>query len=77
MARGEIIRFYKGKGKKGKFSNERGITLGNNMGKLFERIMNSRLTKTVKITDARTDNNTLQNEAQPVKAVIYRIKEKQ
>ena len=50
---GEIIRFYKGKGKKGKCSNERGITLGSNMGKLFERIMNNRRTKTVKITDAQ------------------------
>ena len=50
---GEIIRFYKGKGKKGKCTNERGITLGSNMGKLFERIMNNRLTKTVKITDAQ------------------------
>ena len=50
---GEIIRFYKGKGKKGKCSNERGITLGSNMGKLFERIMNNRLTKTVNITDAQ------------------------
>ena len=50
---GEIIRFYKGKGKKGKCSNERGITLGSNMGKLFERIMNNRLTKTVNISDAQ------------------------
>ena len=39
--------------KKGKCSNERGITLWSNMGKLFERIMNNRLTKTVKITDAK------------------------
>ena len=50
---GEIIRFYKGKGKKGKCSNERGITLASNMGKLFERIINNRITKTVDITEAQ------------------------
>jgi len=32
---GEIIRLYKGKGVKGKCSNERGITLASNTGKLF------------------------------------------
>ena len=37
---GEIIRLYKGKGKKGKCSNERGITLASNVGKLYERIIN-------------------------------------
>ena len=35
---GEITRLYKGKGVKGKCSNERGITLASNFGKLFERI---------------------------------------
>ena len=50
---GEIIRFYKGKGKKGKCSNERGITLASNMGKLFEGIINNRITKTVNITEAQ------------------------
>ena len=43
----------KAKEKKCKCSNERGITLGSNMGKLFEIIMNNRLIKTVKITDAQ------------------------
>ena len=33
---------YKGKGKRGKCSNERGITLASNFGKLFERILNNR-----------------------------------
>ena len=46
MAKRGIIRFYKGKGKKGKCSNERGITLGSNMGKLFE-------SKVVNISDAQ------------------------
>ena len=51
--KGEIIRFYKGKGNKGKCSNERGITLGSNMGKLFERIINNRISKVVNISDAQ------------------------
>ncbi len=50
---GEIIRLYKGKGKKGKCSNERGITLSSNAGKLFERIINNRITKQVQITEAQ------------------------
>ena len=33
--------------------NERGITLASNMGKLFERIVNNRITKTVDITEAQ------------------------
>ena len=36
---GEIIRLYKGKGQKGKCSNERGITLASNVGKVYERII--------------------------------------
>ena len=51
--KGEIIKFYKGKGKKGKCSNERGITLGSNMGKLFERIINNRISKVVNISEAQ------------------------
>ena len=43
---GEIIRLYKGKGLKGKCSNERGITLASNVGKLYERIINERVKKT-------------------------------
>ena len=37
---GHIKRLYKGKGVKGKCSNERGITLASNFGKLYERIIN-------------------------------------
>ena len=48
---GELLRMYKGKGKKGKCSNERGITLSSNVGKLYERIMNNRIKKKIKITD--------------------------
>ena len=47
---GEIIRLYKGKGTLGKCSNERGITLGSNFGKLFERIINERITKKLNIS---------------------------
>ena len=43
---GEIIRLYKGKGLKRKCSNERGITLSSNVGKLYERIINERVKKT-------------------------------
>ena len=50
---GEILRIYKGKGKKGKCSNERGITLSSNAGKLFERIINNRITQKIKITEAQ------------------------
>ena len=50
---GEIIRLYKDKGKKGLCSNERGITLASNIGKLFERIINERLKEIVEITDAQ------------------------
>ncbi len=49
---GEIIRLYKGKGTKGKCSNERGITLASNFGKVFERIINNRITRTINMTEA-------------------------
>ena len=42
---GEIIRLYKDKGLKGKCSNERGITLASNIGKVYERIINERVKK--------------------------------
>ena len=50
-SQGEIIRIYKGKGKKGKCSNERGITLASNAGKLLERIINNRAETTVQMSD--------------------------
>ena len=50
---GEITRLYKGKGKKGKCSNERGITLASNFGKLFERIVNNRITPKINMTEAQ------------------------
>ena len=50
---GEIIRLYKGKGQKGKCSNERGITLASNIGKVYERIINERVKKQVAITKAQ------------------------
>ena len=48
-----IVRIYKGKGIKGKCSNERGITLASNIGKTFERIINNRITKQIIVTDAQ------------------------
>ena len=50
---GTITRLYKGKGQRGKCSNERGITVASNMGKLFERIVNERAKKEVTISDAQ------------------------
>ena len=50
---GEIKRLYKGKGQEGKCSNERGITLASNIGKVFERIINERVKKEVYITEAQ------------------------
>ena len=50
---GEIIRIYKGKGEKGKCSNERGITLTSNMGKLFERLINNRIKHEIETTEVQ------------------------
>ena len=50
---GNITRLYKGKGTKGKCSNEGGITLASNVGKLFERMVNNRATATAQMTDAQ------------------------
>ena len=50
---GEIIRLCKGKGTKGKCSNERGITLASNVGKVYERIINERIKKQLQITKAQ------------------------
>ena len=47
---GEICRLYKGKGIKGKCSNERGITLSSNFGKLYERMINERIMPMINIT---------------------------
>ena len=55
---GEIIRLYKGKGLKGKCSNERGITLASNIGKVYERIINERVKKEVTITKAQAGGKT-------------------
>ena len=50
---GEIKRLYKGKGDKGKCSAEREITLASNFWKLYERILNNRALRQIKITDAQ------------------------
>ena len=50
---GHIKRLYKGKGMKGKCSNERGITLASNVGKVYERILNERIKEKVTITEAQ------------------------
>ena len=50
---GTLKRLYKGKGKKGKCSNERGITLASNFGKVFERLLNNRATPRINLSDAQ------------------------
>ena len=69
--KGQIIRLYKGKGKRGMCSNERGITLASNFGKLFERILNNRAKNKINMTDnqaggqkgkATTDHLAILNE---------------
>merc|ERR1711905_4913 len=50
---GNLKRLYKGKGTKGKCSNERGITLASNVGKMFERLVNNRITPDVNMSDAQ------------------------
>ena len=51
--KGTITKIYKGKGKKGKCSNDRGITVSSNVGKVYERIINERCIKMVNISDAQ------------------------
>ena len=48
---GNIKRLYKGKGEKGKCSNERGITISSNYGKVYERMINERILQKLNITD--------------------------
>ena len=50
---GEIITFYKQKGTKGKCSNQRGITLASNFGKLYERIIEKRAKNKLMISEAQ------------------------
>ena len=50
---GNIIRLYKGKGTKERCSAERGITLASNTGKLFERLINNRIEKEIKTSEAQ------------------------
>jgi hypothetical protein len=50
---GTITKIYKGKGQKGKCSNERGITVSSNIGKLYERIINERSLKKINISSAQ------------------------
>ena len=50
---GEVIILCKGKGEEGKCSNERRITPASNAGKLFERIINNRITPKIKFTEAQ------------------------
>ena len=50
---GSLKRLFKGKGTKGKCSNERGITLASNVGKMFERLVNNRISPEVNMSDAQ------------------------
>ena len=48
---GIITTIYKGKGKKGKCSNERGITVASNIGKVYERIIDNRIRHQIRISE--------------------------
>ena len=50
---GIITTLYKGKGTKGKCSNQRGITLSSNIGKTMERLIDNRIRQQLIITDAQ------------------------
>ncbi len=70
---------YKGKGVKGKCSNERGINLASNFGKLYERIINEWVNKVDKITDAqagRIEGNATLDHLMTLKQMIANITNK-
>ena len=48
----QLVCLFKGKGDPERINNYRGISLSSNMGKLFERIVNSRMVKIVNFTEA-------------------------
>ncbi len=76
---GHIKRLYKGKGKKGLCSNERGITLASNFGKVYERIINERIKHIVKITDAQAggiEGNATADHLITLKQLIADIRER-
>ena len=50
---GTIKTLYKGKGQRGMCSNQRGITLSSNMGKVYERLINNRIKESIEITEAQ------------------------
>ena len=68
---GHIIRLYKGKGVKGKCSNERGLTLSSNLGKLYERIINNKITPALKMTNCQGGGKKGVSTADHIKKSIY------
>ncbi len=76
---GEIKRIYKGKGSKGKCSNERGISLASNFGKLYERILNNRIKNDTKISEAQaggTPGNATVDHLMTLKSIIKHIRKR-
>ena len=76
---GKIVRLYKGKGKKGKCSNERGITLASNVGKVFERIINERVRTKVNMSENQPGgkkNNTITDHILILQTTIKEIRKK-
>ena len=51
--KGITTRLYKGKGKKSKCANERGITVTTNIGKVYERIIDNRTRPHIQISEAQ------------------------
>lgn len=70
-----IIRFYKGKGTKGKCSSERGITLSSNVGKIFERIINDRVVKKINMTDAQAGGRKQRATTEHIAIIYNKIEE--
>ena len=76
---GSVTRIYKGKGTKGKCSNERGITVSSNFGKLFERIINERTKQVTHVSDAQAggkEKRSTTDHLQVLKEIIRNQKRK-
>ena len=74
---GNIKRFYEGRAVKGKCFNERGITLASNFGKVYERLINTRIKPIVTITDSQAggmDGNSTVDHLITLKQAIQEIR---
>ena len=75
LEEGEIIRLYKGKGVKGKWSNEREITLAISVGKVLKRIIYERVKNKLHITKAQVGGKARSTTADHLLVLKQAIKE--